>query len=333
MFGKWHLGGQKGQAPTEQGFDEAVVMAGGRHFGFNTRPPPPEKPGPDDYLSDYLADCALGFLDRHGDGPFLLYLPDFLVHVPLEAKAQMIGKYRAKEPVGGHHNPTYAAMVESLDHSFGRVIGKLDELGLSDNTLVIFFSDNGGVGSAENRGLNDGGKITSNYPLRGMKGMLYEGGIRVPMIARWPGGIEAGTTCEQPVHGVDLFPTFLDVAGASPPDGQVLDGETLLPLMDGRSDGLNRTDLFWFMPGYLPGRQAPANVVRSGEWKLIESFEDSTLELYNLREDIGETHDLATEMPEKVVELHGKLKQWRTSTGAEVPSRNPDFDPANEGRW
>jgi arylsulfatase A-like enzyme len=332
MFGKWHLGGQKGQSPQEQGFDKAVVMVRG-HFNFNTNPPPPEKPGPEDYLSDYLADQALLFLDENRDGPFMLYLPDFLVHVPLEAREQTIEKYRNKEPVAGHGNPVYAAMVESLDYSFGRVIGRLDELGLTDNTLVLFFSDNGGVGSAENRGLNKGGKITSNYPLRGMKGMLYEGGIRVPMIGRWPGVIEAGSVCGEPVHGIDLFPTFLDVANAAPAQDQVLDGESLLPLMSGEAEHLKRTDIFWFMPGYLPGRQAPANVIRSGDWKLIESFEDETLELFNLRDDIGETKDLSAEMPEKVQELHEKLKQWREETGAEVPPRNPDFDPANEGRW
>ena len=333
MFGKWHLGGGEGETPQEQGFDTVVQMAAARHFGFKTKPPPEEKPAEGDYLSDYMTDQALRFIGNSRDRPFLLYLPDFLVHVPMEAKENLIAKYRQKQPVGGHHNPVYAAMVESLDHSFGRVMDKLDELGLSDNTLVVFFSDNGGVGSAQNRGLNKGGKTTSNYPLRGTKGMLYEGGIRVPMIARWPGVIEAGAVCDEPVHGVDLFPTFLDVAGAAPPEGQPLDGESLLPLMSGRADRLKRTDIFWFMPGYLPGRQAPANAMRSGDFKLIESFEDGKLELYNLRDDIGEAKDLAAEMPEKVGELHERMKQWRQAVGAEVPPRNPDFDSKNEGKW
>ncbi|NCO92389.1 MAG: aryl-sulfate sulfohydrolase [Armatimonadetes bacterium CG_4_10_14_0_8_um_filter_66_14] len=333
MFGKWHLGNDESARPKAQGFDEAVVMAGAQHFGFNTIPPPKTKPGKDDYLSDYLADQALAFLERNRDRPFLLYLPDFLVHVPLEAKQALIEKYQRKPPVGGHGNPVYAGMVEALDFSFGRVLKKLDELGLADNTLVVFFSDNGGVGSAKNRGLDHAGGTTSNDPLRGMKGMLYEGGIRVPMIARWPGVTRPGTVCAEPVHGVDLFPTFLEAAGATPPTDQVLDGESLVPLLAGRAEHLKRTELFWFMPGYLPGRQAPANAMRSGDWKLIESFEDGRLELFNLKDDLGETRDIAAELPDKVKELHERMRRWRQSVGAQIPPRNPDWDPKNEGRW
>ncbi|MEW6358432.1 MAG: sulfatase [Planctomycetota bacterium] len=332
MFGKWHLGNDEGHFPTAQGFDEAIVSMG-RHHNFKTTPPPKDKLPEDLYLSDYLAEQAIRFIETNKDRPFLLYLPNFLVHVPLESKQAIIEKYKKKQPVGGHHNPVYAAMVECLDASFGQVIAKLDELGLAENTLVIFFSDNGGVGSAENRGLNKGGTTTSNYPLRGMKGMLYEGGIRVPMIARWRGVIKAGTICDAPVHGVDLFPTFLEVAGGKNPENQVLDGESLAPLMSGRADHLNRTAIFWWMPGYLPGRQAPANAMRAGDWKLIEYFEDGKIELFNLKDDIGETKDLAAEMPDKVKELHAQMKQWRESVGAQIPPRNPKFDPKNEGKW
>ena len=332
MFGKWHLGGEKGQTPHGQGFDEAVAMAAAKHFNFKTRPAPEVKPSEDDYLTDYMTDRAIEFIDKNRERPFFLYLPDFLVHVPMEGKAALIDKYKKKKPVGGHENPVYAAMIEALDHSFGRVVKKLDELGLSDNTLVIFFSDNGGLGSAENRGLNKGGKTTSVYPLRGMKGMLYEGGIRVPMIARWPGVIEEGSVSDVPVHGVDFYPTFLEVAQADPPQNQPLDGESLLPIMSGKVNELKRQDIFWFMPGYLPRRQAPANAMRSGDHKLIENFEDGKLELYDLRADIGETKDLAAAKPEKVRELHSKMKRWRKDVGAEIPPRNPKFDPKNEGR-
>ncbi len=333
VFGKWHLGGGAGQTPKEQGFDTSVTMTGGKHFDFECKPMPEEVPGPDDYLSDHMADEAMKFIEDNRNDPFMLYLPDYLVHVPLEAKQELIAKYEAKAPAGGHHNPTYAAMIESLDHSAGRVLSKIDELSLRDDTLVIFYSDNGGVGSPDNRGLNRGGKITSVYPLRGMKGMLYEGGIRVPMIARWPGRIEPGSECEEPVIGVDILPTFADVAGAPTPEGQPLDGESLVPVLTRETQRLERDDIFWFMPGYLPHRQAPANVIRSRDWKLIENFEDGSLELYNLRDDIGETRDLGEDQPEKAAELHEKLRQWREDTGAEAPERNPNFDPANDGRW
>jgi arylsulfatase A-like enzyme len=161
--------------------------------------------------------------------------------------------------------------------------------------------------------------------------MLYEGGIRVPMIARWPGVTTAGAVCDVPVIGVDLYPTFLDVTGAAKPD-QPLDGESLAPLLKGKG-GLPREDLFWWMPGYLPGRQAPANAMRSGDWKLIEFFEDGKLELFNLRDDIGETKDLAVQMPDRVRELHARMTAWREKIGARIPERNPAFDPKNEGRW
>jgi len=332
MFGKWHLGGGPGQSPGEQGFDEVVLQANATHFAFRTVPPPPQTPGPEDYLSDYLADGAVRFVEQNREKPFLLYFPNFLVHSPFEAKTALIEKYRAKPRTEFHGNPVYAGMVEALDDAFGQVIAKVDELGLGEDTLIVMFSDNGGVASAENRGLNRGGTVTSNYPLRGMKGMLYEGGIREPMIARWKGVIQPGAVCSTPVHGVDVFPTFLEVAGASAPTGQPLDGTSLLPLMRGAGP-LPPRDLFWFMPGYLPGRQAPANAMRSGDWKLIESFEDGSLELFNLRDDIGETQDLAAEQPAKVQELHARMLAWRAATGAEPPPRNPDFDPSNEGRW
>ena len=332
IFGKWHLGETEEKHPTAQGFDEVVLMAGAKHFGFNTSPPPKKKPGKDDYLSDYLAEQACGFLEKNRDRPFLLYYPDFLVHVPLEGKQALVEKYRRKEPATGHSNPVYAAMIEALDTSFGRVLAKLDELGLTDNTLVIFFSDNGGCASARNRGLSREGGLTSNGALRGMKGMLYEGGIRVPMIARWPGHTRPGTKCNEPVHGVDVYPTFLDVVGASPPKSQPLDGETILPLMTGAAERRANPDLYWWMPGYLPGRQAPANAMRSSDWKLIEYFENGKLELFNLADDIGETKELSAELPQKVKELYARMLAWREAVGAEVPPENPDWDPKNEGK-
>jgi len=334
-FGKWHLGGKTGgQSPQGQGFAQSVPMPTSKTHWIRPDGKKRKTDGePKKYLSDFLADSAIEFLEANRDKPFCLYYADYLVHVPLEAKEKLVEKYRAKKAVRGHRNPTYAAMIENLDANFGRVLDKLDELGLAENTVVVFFSDNGGCGTAKNRGLGPGNGLTSNLPLRGMKGMLYEGGIRVPMVVRWPGVTQPGSTCDVPVIGVDLYPTFLELANANAPAGQPLDGESIVPLLRSPGAALKRTDIFWWMPGYLPGRQAPAHVMRSGDYKIIESFEDGRLELYNLREDIGERSDLSRDQPEILRALHAKLKAWRQATGAAIPERNPRYDPANDGKW
>jgi len=333
FFGKWGLSQKGSNAPGQQGFDVCVPMPS--YISHWITPDGKKKQTdlskPHKYLSDHLADKAVQFIEENRDRPFLLFYPDYLVHVPLQAKQEMIDKYKQKKPVGGHRNPAYAAMLEHLDNSCGRIIDKLAELGLADNTMLIFFSDNGGCGSNKKRGLDHAGGITSNHPLRGMKGMLYEGGIRVPMFVRWPGVTKPGTTCDVPVIGTDLFPTFLKVAQADKPD-QPLDGESLVPLLKG-VQRLTREDIYWWMPGYLPARQAPANAMRSGDWKLIEYFEDGKIELFNLRDDISEINDLAAKMPDKVAELHARMKAWRQSIGAKIPEKNPDYDPKNNGRW
>lgn len=333
-FGKWHLGGEAGQSPGAQGFSRSVPMVTSTtHW---VRPDGQRRKSEDEpktYMSDFLAEGALAFLEANRDRPFCLYFADYLVHVPLEAKEELVAKYRAKAAVRGHRDPTYAAMIESLDASFGRILDKLDELGLAENTAVFFSSDNGGCGTAKNRGLGPGNGITSNLPLRGMKGMLYEGGIRVPMVVRWPGVTQPGSTCGVPVIGVDLYPTFLELANVAAPPGQTLDGESIVPLLRSSGAGLKRSDIFWWMPGYLPLRQAPAHAMRSGDHKIIEFFEDGHLELYNLREDIGERNDLSRDQPETLRRLHAKLTRWRQAAGAVVPERNPAYDLANDGRW
>lgn len=332
MFGKWHLGDndrQKQMWPTNQGFDVAYFKLGGSHWDVQCQPVPDPEPPDGTYRSDWMTDRALEFVEENRSRPFFLYLADYLVHVPLEAKRQTIARYKDKSRGEWHHNPVYAAMIEHLDHSFGRVIKKLDELQLAESTLVVFYSDNGGVASSKQRGLDHRGTITSNHPLRGMKGMLYDGGIRVPMTVRWPGVIQAGSVCDVPVTGVDLYATFVDVAGATAPDPakQPLDGESLVPLLTGKTDRLQRDAIFWHMPGYLPARQAPATAMRSGPWKLIENFEDGSLELYNLDQDIGETKNLANTSPEVLSRLHQRMKDWREDVGARIPEKNPDYMP------
>jgi len=312
-IGKWHLGSKSPYRPVDRGFDVAFERNHGGHFS---------KKG--EYLTDRLTDEAIKFIDANKSGPFFLYLPHHAVHTPIQAKKRLIEKYKKKEPTDAHNNPTYAAMIESVDQSVGRIMAKLDEPGLRDNTVVFFFSDNGGYANA-----------TSMVPLRGSKGMLYEGGIRVPMIVRWPGNVKPGGICDVPVIGIDFYPTMLEMAGARRPSGHILDGLSIVPLLRGKGT-LNRKAIFWHFPAYLesynekqwPWRTTPASAVRQGDFKLIEFFEDGKIELYNLKDDLGEKKDLAGTMPDKAEELHSMLVEWRKSVKAPVPAeKNPQYDP------
>ena len=324
MFGKWHLGDDPKHHPSAQGFDEAIVSAG-KHFEFATNPRSEVPPGA--YLADFLTDKAVDFLDRHKAKPFLLYLSHFAVHSPHDAKPDKIERFKNPPASGGHKSPVYAAMISSLDDSVGRVLKKLDELRLADNTLVIFSSDNGGVGGYVAAGVKAREGITDNAPLRGGKGMLYEGGVRVPWAFRWPGRIKSGTVCEEPIISVDLFPTLLALIGSPVPKDQPLDGVNLIPLLSGDGKGtLNRHALYWHFPGYLGSgkniwRTTPAGAIRVGDFKLLEFFEDGRLELYNVREDVGQKHDLAKENPDLARDLHAKLEAWRKEVNAPMPER------------
>ena len=332
MFGKWHLGEDAEHHPSQRGFDEAIVSMG-VHFDFVTKPKVQYPKGT--YLGDFLTDKAADFIRRHKDGPFFLYLPHFEVHAPLQAKRNWIEHFKLKPPVGGHRNPVYAGMIASVDESVGRIMALLDELKLSENTLVIFGSDNGGVGGYEREGIQ-GGSITDNAPLRGGKGMLYEGGIRVPYIFRWPGKIARGVTCDEPIHNVDLYPTLLELAGTPRSEQYTLDGTSYLDLLTkgGKADH-PRPPLFQHFPGYLGSgggtwRTAPGGVIRAGDWKLLEFFEDGRLELYNLKDDIGEKNDLATAQPDKVKELHSQLLAWRKTFNAPMPTKNAKIDKSGK---
>ena len=324
-FGKWHLGGGMHQ-PTNQGFDEAAFLElGGGHFfpdgdesleGF-------EDALPGEYKADYLTRRAVQFIEQKDEAPFFLYLSHHSVHTPIQGKPSLIQKYEQKSASGGHDNPTYAAMIQSMDESVGRIMEVLASNQLTDNTIVVFFSDNGGYGPA-----------TSMEPLRGAKGMLYEGGIRVPMIVKWPGVIEPGSTDETPVISTDFYPTFAGVAGVE--TSQVLDGVDLIPLFRKKGE-FSREAIYWHFPAYLqkyrdqktPWRTTPAGAIRMGDYKLIEFFGEQTIELYNLREDIGEESNLAELRPTKAKELQDALSAWRASVNAPVPTTpNPEFDDA-----
>lgn len=319
MFGKWHIGQRGRYHPSHRGFDEAIVSMG-RHYDFQTDPPVEVPRGT--HLADFLTDRAVRFIERNRDRPFFLYLPHFAVHVPHEAKPELIDRFRRKEGVGGHRDPVYAAMIAGIDESVGRILARLDELKLADRTVVIFSSDNGGVGGYAAAGI-PAVDHTSNAPLRAGKGTLYEGGIRVPFIVRYPPLARPGTTCDEPAIHVDLLPTLAELAGARLPS-QPLDGVSLVPVLRDPKARLPREALYWHFPGYLEAgrsgwRTTPVGVIRCGDFKLLEFFETGRLELYNLREDLSERNNLAETMPQKAKELRDKLVAWRRSLDAPMP--------------
>ena len=319
-IGKWHLGGED-YYPEKHGFDINVAGSSAAAtpsyfapYKIATLPDGPQG----EYLTDRLGEEAVRFIEQHKDKPFFLYVPLFAVHTPIQGKEALIQKYRAKRGPGlKQTNAIYAAMIESMDDAVGRIRRRLDELKLSDQTVVVFASDNGGRVPT-----------TSNHPLRVGKGSCYEGGTRVPLIVHWPGVTKPGSVCETPVISMDLYPTLLEIAGQKEAARMSVDGTNLIPLL--RQDGgLQREALFWHYPHYQHyqlGGTTPYGAIRAGDFKLIEFFDDMRVELYNLREDIGEQRNLAAEMPAKADELRVRLHAWRMEVGAQMPSRNPDYD-------
>ncbi|NLS94799.1 MAG: sulfatase [Planctomycetaceae bacterium] len=327
LFGKWHLGQDAEHHPGQRGFDEAIVSMG-RHFDFATSPKAEYPEG--QYLADFLTDKAVDFMARHKGEPFFLYLPHFGVHSPYQAKQGLIDTFQPKAPAGGHNDPVYAAMIASVDESVGRVMETLDRLQLAENTVLIFSSDNGGVGGYVREGIN-ARDVTDNAPLRCGKGSLYEGGTRVPFIVRWPGVTRPGSICQVPAIHVDVYPTFLEIAGAAPPTDYPLDGASLVPLFRDAHASLSREAIYQHFPGYLGSggdtwRTTPVTLVQAGPWKLMEFLEDKHLELYNLEDDLGESKNLAEQMPEKTKELHAKLVAWRKAIQAPMPTPNEPKD-------
>ncbi len=325
MFGKWHIGQTGAYAPGQRGFDEAIVSMG-RHFDFETTPKTDYPKG--QYLADFLTDRAVDFITRHKDRPFFLYLPHFGVHSPHQAKPELVARFKNKPGVGGHNNPVYAAMIASVDESVGRVMATLEALKLAENTVLIFTSDNGGVGGYEREGIKkNSGDVTDNAPLRHGKGSLYEGGTRVPFIARWPGRIAPGSVCDTPTIHVDVYPTLVALAGGKMPAGQVADGESFAPLLRDPSAKLARAAIYQHFPGYLGAgvdqfRTLPVTIMQAGDWKLMEFLEEGRLELYNLREDIGEKRNLAAAQPERARAMLAQLQAWRAEIKAPMPTKN-----------
>jgi arylsulfatase A len=319
--GKWHLGGTD-YLPETQGFE---VNFAGESRGL---PPsyfwpygiPSIKTGqPGEYLTDRLTDEALKFMRNNRARPFFLYLAHYAVHTPIQGKPELMEKYKAKvRPGQKQKNPAYAAMIDSLDQSVGRVLDQLDALGLAKQTIVIFTSDNGGFLAA-----------TSNAPLRLGKGSPYEGGHRVPLIVRWPDAAPPASVCREPVVSVDYYPTILGMTGARGDEkhNAGVDGVDLAPLL--KQTGIAARDaIYWHYPHYNVMWRNPYGAVRQGDFKLIEFDEDQRVELYNLREDASESADLAGQKPELVATLRGKLAAWRKSVGAQMAPPNSDYDPA-----
>lgn len=314
--GKWHLGDNPKYFPQHQGFDTNLggTGAGAPWTGYfspyhNRR----LQDGPKgEYLTDRLGDESVAFLDNIGDRPFFLYLSFYSVHTPIMGKPELVKYFQEAHGMEGT-GAEYAAMIFNVDQNIGKVLEKLDTLGLSKDTLVIFTSDNGG--------------IFRNEPLRRGKGTPYEGGIREPLIVRYPGRVPAGSESAEPVTSTDLYPTILEIAGLPLRPAQHADGLSLGPLL-AQKGGLDREAIFWHYPHYHAA--PPYGVVRKGDWKLIQFYEKMNVELYNLKEDISESHDLADSMPEPRGELVKLLDQWRESIGAQMPTPNPDFDPARQ---
>lgn len=328
FIGKWHIGNSPVNGPSEQGFDVNIGGYGalspswpGRYFEPNNNPFIDDAED-GEYLTDYLTRKAVQFIEEHREKPFFLQLSYYSVHVPLQAPEDRVAKYREKEGKGGHDNPTYAAMLESLDAGVGRIMESLARLRLDKSTLLVFYSDNGGYGGYSSVGMFDQSKdVTDNAPLRNGKNSFYEGGIRVPLMIRWPGVVKPGTTSDEPVIHVDLYPTLLDAAGLDPPDDYLLDGVSFLPLLNNAEAKLNRDALYWHFPGYtfVGFEGGPQSVIRSGDWKLIKRYEDDSLELYHLKDDIGETQNLAGSKPEKLSEIKNKLEAWLKQVDAPLP--------------
>ena len=348
--GKWHLGGP-GHLPQDHGFD---LNIGGCHWGCPSHGyfSPWQIPGLDHadvpkgtYLTDYLTDQAIALIRNKGKAPFFLNMCHYAVHTPIQAKAKTIRKYKAKAKRMGldkmpsleegeffpcehkkdlrvcrriiQSDPVYAAMIENLDENIGRLLAALDETGNAENTIVIFTSDNGGLATSE-------GSPTCNAPLAEGKGWMYEGGTRVPLLVRWPGMVQPGSTCSVPVTSPDFHPTLLEAAGLGNIPEQHCDGTSLIPVLKG-GNTLARGPIFWHYPHYGNQGGTPGSSLRKGDHKLIEFFEDNRIELYNLREDPGEKHNLAQEKQELAMEMKAMLSDWQKKVEAKIPRPNPDW--------
>ncbi|MDX9747813.1 MAG: sulfatase [Paludibacter sp.] len=336
--GKWHLGEGEKYWPENHGFSVNIggwdVGAPQKKNGGNGYFPPYRNPrlsdGPEEeYLTERLTDEVLNLLEKHSKAgqPVFLNMWFYNVHTPLQAKKEKVEKYKkTTNPGAKHRNPVYAAMVEHVDNAVERILAKLVELKIDDNTLVIFTSDNGGlVGNFENNRQH----VTSNFPLRSGKGDRYEGGVRVPFIVKLP-GINKGRVDDTPVISTDIYPTILGFTGIR--SSSLVDGTDLTSLLKKRIP-LQRKAIYWHYPHYHLEGAVPYSAIRKGDWKLIYTYEDDQIELYNLKKDIAESQNLIKRNPEKAKELFNDLNNWKASVNAQMPVENPGFIPELEKKW
>ncbi|MHC4122750.1 MAG: sulfatase [Planctomycetota bacterium] len=337
FIGKWHLGREEFY-PTKQGFDTNIAgcQIGTPKTYFSPYDIPTMKEGPEgEYLTDRLTDDAVKFIEKNKDTAFLLYLSHYAVHTPIQAKKEITAKYEVKAKklprsekkyydIGDDYktylvqsHAVYAAMVESVDQSIGKIIKKLKALGLNKNTVVIFMSDNGGVATYHK---SYGKAPTANVPLREGKGWLYEGGIREPMIIKWPGVTKPGSVCDEPVISTDFYPTMLEMAGLPAKPNQHTDGISLVPLLKG-TRSLDRKALYWHYPHFNAFGNIPGGAIRVGDYKLIEYYEDNRIELYDLKNDIGEKQNLFKKEPQRAGELRKMLHNQLKEVDANMPTQ------------
>lgn len=342
-FGKWHLGNNPEYLPNSRGYDEAHMYAGG---GFYEPRFIPEYQGrQENRLSETLTTMGVDFIAENKEDPFFLFISHYDVHVQLDADRNLIEKYlnKPKDP-DYTSNAVYAAMVSHVDQSVGRLMEAIDKMGLAENTVFIFYSDNGGVDNrfdnvpllgGDSRDVYPEGHplryiATSNAPLRAGKGTLYEGGIRVPLIVRWPEKVAAGSTSEAIVSSVDFYPTFLDLGKGESPQNQILDGHSMLPPLTENTFDPER-EIFTHYPVYH--HEQPMSSLRKGDWKIIENLVSGEFDLYNLKYDVIEMTDIKYSFPGKLKEMKLALKKWQQETNAQYPVPNPDFDPAKRYEW
>ncbi len=333
--GKWHLGRGDKFGPGTQGYDFALEINGPHLPGkYKITGQSDLQPKPDQFRTDFEAEACEHFIRDSKDEPFFLMLSPFAVHIPLGSKAALVEKYRARaaEQKRELPNPIYAAMVEEVDALVGRLLDEIEAQGLTDNTMIVFTSDNGGLYRRYDYTEAADDNVSNLAPLKGEKGSLHEGGIRVPLIVKFPGQVAPGSTSAEPAISYDFYPTFVAAAGGSLPKHQTIDGHNLLPILTGSQDRLDRSAIHWHYPHYHHDR--PASAIREREWKLIEYLDGSgDIELYHLAQDIGEETNLASEKKGKVADLKKKITAWRTDVIARLPITNPSYDPDRAHEW
>jgi uncharacterized sulfatase len=333
--GKWHLGRGPQFQPDRQGYDFSAVIGGPHLPGrYRAQSRDVQKPKPGQYRTEFEADLCIDFVKKNRDKPFFLMLSPFAVHIPLGAMSAKVDKYakKAAETKRELPHPVYAAMVEHCDDMVGRILGAVEESGIAEKTMIVFTSDNGGLYRRYDYRESADDNVASLAPLKGEKGSLHEGGVRVPLIVKYPPIVKPGTVCSEPTISYDFYPTFVDLAEGKLPAQQTMDGLSLKPLLADPTTTLARNALFWHYPHYHHDR--PASSIRERDWKLIEYIDGTgDVEVYNLAEDIGETKNLAKERAGRAADLKNKLQQWRQQVTARMPYPNPHYDEARAGEW